>query len=174
MYRPYGRRFWLVSWQAYGRPTLFFQKKVPNSKKYKILKNMLSFKKNQSSVLWEIWHMILWSFSNNQCINPTKMELKKTTFLNSVGHMAGQLADGLLKNFAFRIHYLQNWCADDVKNSETPYVKLLTEQNFDFFVKKEYFFIFYIFWSLEFFSGKIMLAGLWPAKCPKKFFGNKK
>ena len=99
------------------------------------------------------------------------------------------MADTLKENFAFTIHFLQNWCADDVKNSETPYVKLLTEQNFDFFVKKEYFFIFYIFWSLEFFSGKIMLAGhwpanswknnwkmlagLWPAKCPKKFFGKK-
>ena len=99
------------------------------------------------------------------------------------------MADTLKENFAFTIHFLQNWCADDVKNSETPYVKLLTEQNFDFFVKKEYFFIFYIFWSLEFFSGKIMLADLWPAvgrpthekiiekcwpaKCPKNFFGKK-
>ena len=77
--------------------------------------------------------------------------------------LAGQLANRLLKNFAFTIHFLQNWCADYLKNSERPYVKLLTRRNFDFLWKKEYFLIFYIFWSLQFFSGKIMLAGQWPA-----------
>ena len=63
-----------------------------------------------------------------------------------------------------------------MKSSEISYVKLLTEQNFDFFRKKKHFLSFDFFWILKFFSGKECLPAVCrhiAGKLLKKFFGKK-
>ena len=74
---------------------------------------------------------------------------------------AGNIAAGAEQNFAFTLAFLLNWCNHYMKSFEISCVKLLTEQNFDFFRKKKHFLSFDFFWIFKKFSGKECL----PAVC---------